>query len=478
MSASLLETIAHWADLRGSAAALAAGDRRMTYAQLSAAVERRAVELARRGHGPCARLAIVAADPLETAIAALAAHQLGASALLVAAGSPPYELARAVERFGAEDIVRAGAFSRVARPLLPEESLLGAAPALGLATSGVTGQTKVAQRDWESLRAGAVELARAIALGPEDALLCTAPMHHAYSFVAGLVSCLDAGATYVAPPTPAVPSALVEPMVRHRVTVLLAVPLLYRWQLSRAALPRVPRLAVCAGERLPAGLLRDWRKVYGQVLCNHYGSTELGALTFEPDGVPGSVGRPLPGVELEIQAPSAGTLGEVIARPIGRPPALLDVVDGRRRDERAPSWYPTGDLGWLAPDGRLHIEGRASEAIDVGGEKVLPGEVEQALRGHRSVRDCAVLCLPDEDHLPRVCAVVEADEPLDAHELRAFLRIRLAPHKVPSVIRQVPRLPRTTTGKVRRSMPAAPAATCREPADDFSDNHETAGLTG
>jgi acyl-coenzyme A synthetase/AMP-(fatty) acid ligase len=452
VSVSLLHTVARWANTHGSAVALAANDRCVSYAELDAGLRRRSAELARRGHGPGARLTVVAVDPVETVLAALAACQLGASVLLVDASSPAQELTRIVEQFGAEEIICGSSFSRVAHPLRPEGSVLDIAPALGLATSGVTGRTKVAQRDWESVLTGAVVFAHTIGLCPGDSLLCTAPLHHTYSFVAGLLSCLHMGATYVAPPTPTVPSALAKMMVRHRVTVLLSVPLLYRWYLSCAVLPRTPRLAVCAGERLPAALLHGWREVYGQGLCNHYGSTELGMLTFETAGIPGSAGRPLPGVELEVQTLPAGTLGEVIAKPIGKPPVLLDVVDGMRADRRAPSASRTGDLGWLAADGRLYLEGRASDAIDLGGEKVVPGEVEEVACSHELIYACAVVCLPDEQHIPRLCVFVEADERLDPRELRAFLCQRLAPHKVPSVIQCVAQLPRTATGKIRRSM--------------------------
>ncbi len=445
----LLDALERWAGERPLAPALVDGKRSVAYAELKALAEVHAGELARRGLGPGARLAILVTTATETLGAVLGAYQLGASTLLVSSSSPPRERARLVDRFGAETILSGRVVSSISSPRRPDASLLDPGPALALVTSGVTGYAKIAERSWETVTAGALALAQATALERQDVLLCTTPLHHTYSFVAGLLGCLAQGATYIAAPTPTPPATLAELCIRHGVTVLFSVPLLYRWYLESPPLERPPRLAVSAGEALSPELVDRWHETYGQPLCNHYGSTELGMVSFEPEGVPGSVGWPLRGVSIAVETLAGRTSGEIIVRTTGTPPLLLDVGPSGRRDSRAPTSFRTGDSGWLADDGRLHLQGRLSPTIDLGGEKVVPGQVEDVIRRYSPIRDCVVLAVPDERDIPRLCAYVEGDA-FARHQLRAFLLEELSAHEVPSVIRIVRRLPRTATGKIRR----------------------------
>jgi acyl-coenzyme A synthetase/AMP-(fatty) acid ligase len=449
---AILDAVSCWARERPAALALATGQRDVTYAELAGVARQRSAELSRRGYEPGARLAILAADPFETLATVLGACELGASTLLVSASSPALAVTRLVEQFGGEATIRGRGFSSVAQPRQPDATALDPGPALALATSGVTGRAKVAQREWQAVAASAESLAEAIELSPDDVLLCTTPLHHAYSFVAGLVGCLLRGATYVAPPTPTTPAILAELSVRYGVTILFSVPVLYRWYLESTPLTRPPRLAVSAGERLPSELLEGWRELYAQELCNHYGSTELGMLTLELGGEPGSVGWPLRGVEIEVDAETAGCApyGEVVARPVGGPPLLLDVESGTRRDARAQAAFRSGDVGWLGGDGRLYLEGRLGTTLNLGGEKVIPSQVEEVMRSYSSIRDCAVVCVRAGGETPRLCAFVEADDELDMQDLRAFLCVGLSVAQIPSMIRRVRQLPRTATGKVHR----------------------------
>ena len=444
----VLDAVERWAGERGSAPALITAAGAVPYAELAKLARRRAERLRRGGLGPGSRLAIAATDPAETLVAALGAQTIGATAMLLDPAAPPREAARLVARFGGEAVLREGRVAAVEAPRRPDPALLGPEPGLALATSGVGGPPKVAEREWGAVCAGAGALARATGLGPGDTLLCTAPLHHAYGFVAGLVSCLLNGAAYLAPPTPTSPGALAELCEWRRPAVLFSVPALYRWYLDGPALAHPPRLFVSAGERLPRHRIEGWRSRYGRPICNHYGSTELGMLTFEPEGVAGSAGLPLAGTRLEIAGPGPG---EVIAEANGRPALLLDCGAGGRSDRRAPAALPTGDLGELGDDGRLYLRGRAGETIDLGGRKVVPAEVEAAIRRYRPVAECAVVGVPDAEGVPRLCAFVEAGCQFDAGELRRHLRQELTPHKVPSLVRRLDRLPRTGAGKVHRA---------------------------
>jgi acyl-coenzyme A synthetase/AMP-(fatty) acid ligase len=201
---------------------------------------------------------------------------------------------------------------------------------------------------------------------------------------------------------------------------------------------------------LPRQLLSGWRETYGQELSNHYGSTELGMLTFEPMGVPGSVGWPLAGVQIDLDRRQDRGSGELIVRTLGPPALLLDVEHGERRDVRAPMDFRTGDIGRREGDGRLYLQGRVQETVDLGGVKVLAAQVEDLVCRHAQVRDCAVVSAPDAQGVPRMCAFVEAGDRLEARELRAFMLAQTAAQNVPSAFRQLPRLPRTQSGKVDR----------------------------
>jgi acyl-CoA synthetase (AMP-forming)/AMP-acid ligase II len=164
----------------------------------------------------------------------------------------------------------------------------------------------------------------------------------------------------------------------------------------------------------------------------------------------GSVGRPLPGLELEIRGPSGeavslGETGEVWVRG--------DQISGEylgRTLIRDDGWFPTKDSGWLDDAGYLFVEGRLDDVIVRGGENISPGEIEDTLRTHPSVADVAVLGAPDDDWGERVVAVVVTRTPANADSLKAWVRERLRSAKVPGEILFRAELPYNETGKLLR----------------------------
>jgi acyl-CoA synthetase (AMP-forming)/AMP-acid ligase II len=117
----------------------------------------------------------------------------------------------------------------------------------------------------------------------------------------------------------------------------------------------------------------------------------------------------------------------------------------------ADGWLHTGDAGRLDEDGFLHVDGRLKELIVTGGENVAPAEVERVLRSHPSVRDAAVVGVPDSEWGEAVTAFVVLGDPSAAHELREHCRARLAAYKVPKRIEAVAELPRNAAGKLMRA---------------------------
>jgi len=174
-------------------------------------------------------------------------------------------------------------------------------------------------------------------------------------------------------------------------------------------------------------------------------------------------GTALPGMAIQIRAPdgmalSAGSAGSIHLRGPSLLAGYAGLTDLAAAD--AQGWLDTGDLGWLDEAGRLHVQGRRSEVIVTGGEKVVPGVVETALREHPAVRDAVVFAQADERWGAIVCAAVEAPEGLrqDA-TLPALLATLLPPWARPRRLVCLPALPRLNTGKVdRRGTPAVAAA--------------------
>jgi malonyl-CoA/methylmalonyl-CoA synthetase len=197
---------------------------------------------------------------------------------------------------------------------------------------------------------------------------------------------------------------------------------------------------------LPIGTLERWREITGHTLLERYGMTEIGMALSNPlhgDRRPGSVGAPLPGVdvrlvdgELEVRGP--GVFLEYWRRP--------DETRAAFRD----GWFRTGDTAILE-QGSYRLLGRTnSDIIKTGGFKVSALEIEAVLREHPAVRDCAVLGITDLEWGESVHAAVELHQgaTLVSGELQRWAKDRLAPYKIPKRVISVDALPRNALGKV------------------------------
>jgi malonyl-CoA/methylmalonyl-CoA synthetase len=199
---------------------------------------------------------------------------------------------------------------------------------------------------------------------------------------------------------------------------------------------------------LPKSTLERWRAITGHTLLERYGMTETGMILANPlrgERRPGHVGRPLPGVEVrlvdgEVEVRGPGVFLEYWRRPEETREAFRD------------GWFRTGDVAVEdEPEGAIRLLGRTSvDIIKTGGYKVSALEIEETLREHPDVSDCAVVGVADEEWGERVTAAVElrSGAHVTPDELRAWSRGRLAPYKVPKEIRCVEVLPRNALGKV------------------------------
>jgi acyl-coenzyme A synthetase/AMP-(fatty) acid ligase len=243
------------------------------------------------------------------------------------------------------------------------------------------------------------------------------------------------------------PQERLEILERERVNVLCMAPTEYRVIVKRAEPRRVASLRHCvaAGEALNPEVLTAWHEATGLWVHDGYGQTETGALTGTPLGEtprPGSMGRPLPGIELWIDE------GELVADPQTVPTFFL----GAPRDQP----WRTGDRV-REEDGYLYFEGRSDDVIISAGYRIGPFEVESALVAHPAVAEAAVVAAPDEERGSVVRAVVVlrdgyAGGDALAAELQEHVKRETAPYKYPRVVDFAGELPKTPSGKIRRAV--------------------------
>lgn len=340
--------------------------------------------------------------------------------------------------------------------------------ALILYTSGSTGKPKGVVWTHANLEAQLRSLTEAWEWNPDDRALMVLPLHHVHGLVNVLTCALWNTATCeVLPRFEA--ARTWDVLTGGEVTVFMAVPTVYRrliqtWSESdrptRTAMSNALaglRLMVSGSAALPVGTLDQWREISSQTLLERYGMTETGMVLSNPyrgERIPGSVGTPLPtvavrlvdeeglpvgpGIDGEIEVKGPSVFQEYWRRPEATAEAFRD------------GWFRTGDVA-VTSGGNYRILGRQSvDIIKTGGEKVSALEIEEVLRSHAAIQDCAVIGIEDTEWGERVAvAAVPADGATpELEDLRTFARQRLASYKLPRQLLIVDDLPRNALGKV------------------------------
>jgi len=434
------------------------------------------------------RVAFLVAPGFAYAAVQRAIWRAGGVAVPLAVSHPPAELEYVIRDAEASVVVADAAFAPAVAPIaraararfLATADAMLASPAdavphldstrraMIIYTSGTTGRPKGVVTTHQAIGAQIASLVEAWEWRPSDHLLLVLPLHHVHGIINGLGSALAVRATCEI--LPAFDAERVwDRLASGEVTVFTAVPTIYHRLIAafdaapapvrqaRAEGVRRLRLMMSGSAALPVQTLERWREISGHTLLERYGMTEIGMALSNPlhgDRRAGYVGTPLPGVDVRLVDEHGADVPDGAAGELEvRGPSVFSEYWKRpaeTRDAFRDGWFRTGDVA-VREQGAFRLLGRTSvDIIKTAGYKVSALEIEEALRTHPAIAECAVVGMADQDLGERVSAAVElrAGASLTLDELQQWAKARLAPYKVPRALCAVAALPRNAMGKV------------------------------
>ncbi|MGM0585523.1 MAG: malonate--CoA ligase [Pseudomonadota bacterium] len=466
----------------------------MSYGELWAGAERMAAALAEAGVSPGDRVAVQVEKSLEAVQLYLGAVLAGAVFLPLNTAYMPEEiayflgdaepavfvcdpaalgaLAPVAERAGVPrvftlDAQGQGSLTEAQAAQAPGFEAAARGPddiACILYTSGTTGRSKGAMLTHRNLLSNAETLRGYWRFTKADRLIHALPIFHAHGLYVALNVTLVAGGSLIFLPK-FDPDAVLEAM--PRATAMMGVPTFYTRLLEHPGLTRERadhmRLFVSGSAPLLEETHRQWRERTGHAILERYGMTETSMNASNPyDGErrPGTVGFPLPGVEIIVTDPETGEelpRGETGMLEVRGPNVFKGywgMPEKTAEEKRETGFFITGDLAQIAEDGYVSIVGRAKDLVISGGYNVYPKEIESLIDEIEGVKESAVIGVPHPDFGEGVVAVVvpEREGALGEAEVQAALAGRIARYKQPKRIFVVAELPRNTMGKVQKNL--------------------------
>ncbi|MCV7028350.1 AMP-binding protein [Mycobacterium sherrisii] len=486
-----------------------AGDRRWTYAELNADVDRLARALLAVGVRRGDRVGIWSPNCPEWTMLQYATAKVGAILVTVNPTYRTHELSHVLADSGVRLLVSATAFKtsdyrrmvsqvRSEIPGLADVVYLGTDDWTRLCeradevadaelrcrmasldrcdpvniqyTSGTTGSPKGATLSHRNVLNNGYFATECIGLRSGDRLCIPVPFYHCFGLVMGNLGCTTHGATMVIPAPGFDPAATLEAIEKERCTALYGVPTMFIAMLGHPALGGCDvsslRTGIMAGATCPEELMsRCIDELHLSELSIAYGMTETSPVSCQTridDDLAHrttTVGRAHPHVEIKVIDPHGG---EVVTR--GQPGELCtrgySVMLGYWHDEQKTraaidpdGWMHTGDLAVMHDDGYCAIVGRIKDVIIRGGENLYPREIEDFLHTHPDVEAVQVVGVPDAKYGEEVCAWIRmrpGRRPLDRESVREFCTGKLAHQKIPRYVHIVDEFPMTVTGKVRK----------------------------
>jgi len=457
MSENLYDLLAgRFPEDRGKPCFLLSDGRAISYGELEAGAAQVAGRLVAEGVGPGDRVALQAEKSAEVIMIYLGVLKAGAVFLPLNSAYTPaeveYFLGDAEPKVFVTDppawVAEAAGFAPLSETVPRQAGDLASL----IYTSGTTGRSKGAMLSHGNLAENALALHAAWGFTPADVLLHALPIFHVHGLFVALHCALLSGCPMVWLPRFVDADVLAG---LDRATVMMGVPTFYTRLLANPGFTRAKaanlRLFVCGSAPLLPSTFAEFEDRTGQRILERYGMSEAVIITTNPldgDRIAGSVGYPLPGVDLRIGGGEATGVIQIKGPSVFR--EYWRMPEKTAEEFTADGFFITGDVGRQDPDGRVWISGRAKDLIISGGYNVYPKEVELVLDELPGVTESAVIGVPHQDFGEGVVAVVIGRG--DEAAMIAQARGQLAAYKAPKRIVFVDELPRNAMGKVQKNL--------------------------
>lgn len=349
--------------------------------------------------------------------------------------------------------------------------IAGERRAMIIYTSGTTGQPKGVVTTHQNIESQILTLVNAWVWSQEDRILNILPLHHVHGLINVVACALWSGASCVFLKK-FDPQAVIRLLCQGEINVFMAVPTIYYKLVSywselatkdqremKTALSKF-RLMVSGSAALPVSVMKQWQDISGQILLERYGMTEIGMAisnTYNGERKAGHIGQPLSGVDIRLvdernNILAAGQTGEIQVKGPNVFKEYWRKPEATNKAFTEDGWFKTGDVAMLNNDS-YRILGRMSvDIIKSGGYKISALEIEEVLRTHPQISDCAVVGIPDLEWNEIIGAslVLRQSQPIDFEELTAWLKERLPIYKIPRKYLIQEDLPRNAMGKVTK----------------------------
>jgi long-chain acyl-CoA synthetase len=462
--------------------ALIEDDKQWTFSELAAEVDAVAAMMREKVPGNTVGILLLNSQKYVTTL--LGIWKSGKTAVPLNYLLPPQELAFIIKDSGMSALVTAQFFGQAVaalKPLFGDKGVLLMAddpefsppvsaalpssykdPALYLYTSGTTGKPKGVVLTHSNLVHNVEGCQKAGEFDQRDGFLCLLPFFHTYAITGTILLPLLSGCKMVLVDR-FHPVKVLKLIDEHSVSVFLAIPSMYRVLAMTEGDFNVKsvRFPISGGEPLPVAIAQAFEKRFGVPIFEGYGQTESApviSLNVPGKRKLGTVGLPLPGVDIEIwdeqkNRVEVDVIGEIMVRGPNVMQGYYNLPEETAKTITR-EWLHTGDLGKKDAEGYVTITGRKKDLIISAGENIYPREIEEVLAQHPKVKEVAVIGIKDEvrGEVPKAFVIARDGMTVDEKELRHFCRENLAGYKVPKHFDVVPDLPRTPTGKILKRM--------------------------
>ncbi|MFD3538121.1 class I adenylate-forming enzyme family protein [Streptomyces sp. NPDC058662] len=447
----------------GDRVAVTDADGSLGYAELADRARAAAAGLApHRPEGERLRVGLYATNSVDYVVAYLATLFAGGVPFLADSAFGPFELSRIAEDCGLDLLVHAPgadvravtdevlddgaglgalAVSRVRRYESPRPRLLDDTEVCRF-TSGSTGRPNCIEFSGAAVSAAAANWVRGTGLSADDRIACFAALSNGLAFNTSLLAAFLPGASLHLSHGLPTASRVVRLLESTAATRLVAFPALYESIVRRSPEEgfAAVRTAISSGAPLRESVREEFTRLTGVPIHNYYGVAETGPLTYAADGAGSGLGAVLPGVDLRAEQQGIRVRSQSMgSRYLNAPGVFEERVD-------AEGYYRTGDQGHLV-DGALHLTGRTSRLVNVGGRKIDPIEIAEVLRTADGVLDAVAFEADNQHGEPTLAAVVAVGPGVSAQALRAHCARTLPSFKVPGILRLVDRIPANSIGK-------------------------------